>query len=325
MFTKALVPVFLAVLALSPSAFSVELSEPHKLSVLTSIFSVETPVSPETDFRVMSTVDGRVYKLEASNTEALAVLRMAMSTNRSVELRLVPGNAEFIDSASLLDASREDAFTLLNWEKNRANDVARENKENKLRGSEYQASVLDEKRDAQDLFDSVYSYKRGYDVDDHCYDRAMYWSRMFWVEKKVKSMKVFLFFTPKYQRDHKFKWWFHVAPFVYVGDSEREIVIDPTFESEVMTMKAWSLDFADKAKKCEDGDSMKDYRNRGEVADCILIKASMYHYLPDDLERNPSVGNWRCADLQRVAHGIPAPFKKDSWKDIKGFFPADCR
>lgn len=312
---KLTVPLIVTISFLANLGLAVEKIESHRLNLLTSIYAIERPVGGDTDFSVMSTTDGRVYKVEASNAPALSILSLAKSTSRSVELNLNPSNPDFIVSASLLDASREDAFTLLNSE----------TKENKLGPKDYSATVLDSKHEASQLFDSVYSYATGYDVDDHCYDRAHYWGRMFYADKKVNSMKVFLFFTPKYQRDHKFKWWFHVAPFVYVGDTNNEIVIDPTFETEVMTMHAWSLDFAEKAKKCEDGDSMRDYNRMGQSEDCVLIRASMYHYTPTDLEQNPSVTSWRCGDLQRVARGIPAPFKKASWKDVPGFFPANCR
>ena len=307
-------------------ASGIDKVESHKLSILTSVFRMDAPIGGEKDYRVLSTVDGRIYKLEASNEAAMSALNVAISTRSNVELVLTPGNNDLISSVEILSASRADAFTLLNWEKNRANDVSREarNHENRL-DSGFEPTVLDSKSEANKLFKSVYSYDTGYDVEDHCYDRAHYWARTFFTEDEVNSQKVFIFFTPKYQREHDFKWWFHVAPFVLVGASEREYVLDPTFESEPLTMKQWALDFATKAKKCYDGKNLGVYYSKGETEDCVLVRASMYHYTPSDLDSIPSVTSWRCADIRRVMSGIAPPEKKRSWDEVKGFLPANCR
>lgn len=322
-------PLHVFVLAASiwgiSSSWAVDKFESHKLNVITSIFRVEAPSTGETDYRVLSTVDGRIYKVAGSNEIALKLLNLAATTGSNVELLLVPGNADLIGSVEVVAASRADAFTLMNWEKARTLDIEREakNRENRL-DEEFRPTVVANKAEAQELFDSVYSYNSGYDVEDHCYDRAHYWARSFYVNDKVKSQKVFLFFTSKYQREHNYKWWFHVAPFVLSGNSKREYVLDPTFETEALTMKQWSLDFADKAKSCIDGANIGVYYDQGEKEDCVLIRASMYHYTPSDLNTVPSVTSWRCADLKRVMSGIPAPYKK-TWDDVRGFLPAECR
>ena len=145
-----------------------------------------------------------------------------------------------------------------------------------------------------------------------------------YIQDKVKSQKVYIFFTEKYRKDNNYKWWYHVAPFVLVGSSKKEIVLDMSFENEPITIKAWEKDFADHAKKaCYNGKNLGDYYAKTNTEDCVLVRASMYHYTPTDLESNGSITEWTCSSLKSVTRSIPGPEKK-SWDKVDGFLDG-CR
>ena len=120
--------VLLSLFGVVGPSIAVERIESHRLNVFTSVFRLDPPAAGERDYRVLSTVDGKIYKVDETNDSALKVLTVAASTGSNVELSLTPGNTELIESAEILSGSRADAFTLMVWEKNRAADIARENK-----------------------------------------------------------------------------------------------------------------------------------------------------------------------------------------------------
>lgn len=89
--------------------------------------------------------------------------------------------------------------------------------------------------------DDFYKYDSDeYDVNDNCFNRALYWSRSLqWLldptgQNQKRTDKVFIFFSRAYQKEFDHKWWYHVAPVVYVADEnandgKRPFVFDSTF------------------------------------------------------------------------------------------------
>jgi hypothetical protein len=293
----------------------------HKLEIKTSIYSVIAPEKGDTDYRALSITDGRVYKVEGSNEAALSALKLAAGAPMTVELKLNPSRPDYVGMVTVISGTPKNPMIEL-LEKANSEQFSREGE-----GSvSYRPTILDTKADAKKLFESVYSYEDG-EIEDNCFDRAHYWARTFFTQDKVRSMKVFLFFTPKYQKEHDYKWWFHVAPFVYVGekDSDSEYVLDPTYTNGPMKTHPWSKEFASEAKKCADGESLADYESADKDVDCMLVRANMYHYMPSNLDGTRSRGEWKCDDLKSVTRGIPAPNEEKSWKEEKDFLPEECK
>jgi hypothetical protein len=112
----------------------------------------------------------------------------------------------------------------------------------------YQPSILASMADAQTLFNE----ERNLAHDSQCHERALVWSHDMYTAHNVKSMKVMMFFTTQFQNTYlritkgklwgwnvkPYKWWYHTAPFVYVGN--QEVVIDREFVPGAMTLDQWT-------------------------------------------------------------------------------------
>ena len=192
--------------------------------------------------------------------------------------------------------------------------------------------------DAQNLFNSVYPYESdNYDVNDNCYNRAHYWSRMIQVGQEqnrstLGTDKVFIFFTQAYTRKYNHRWWFHVAPMVYVNGNP--VVLDPTFMDRAVSLSGWLGAFDHHTSgNCQQLNSIDEFYARNDEPVCFHIRASMFNYSPSDLRPAPRrLNNWRCYDFQRLMAGIPAPHSHSDrpgaqWSDRenRSLLPAMCR
>ncbi|NBX76347.1 MAG: hypothetical protein EBQ92_07315, partial [Proteobacteria bacterium] len=189
----------------------------------------------------------------------------------------------------------------------------------------YSPSLLSSYYKTQALFNLVDSYSDA-DLSDNCYNRAHYWARAFEVEQRIRSMKVFVLFTPLYRNEYKFNWWYHVAPYVTLAGSsgEERIVLDPSYEKAPQDIKNWVFHFASKAESCRVVKSLNEYQQTLFEGGCVVITASMYHYTPQDLDpENPPVG-WRCEDIEDLQKALRAPAPYKDWTDYSGFLPDHC-
>ena len=160
------------------------------------------------------------------------------------------------------------------------------------------------------------------------------WTREFQQARGVQSMKAFMFFTWRLRNRYThnllfvtrpYKWWFHVAPFTYVGN--REFVLDREFLPQAVPLEDWTFQFIGKV----DHDN-KDVPNptRSEAA-CLdatgstpvfagcrsgallrVRKVPMFYFQPLDVEAldcksgagtacsRTVVSGWRDSELQRA-------------------------
>lgn len=199
-------------------------------------------------------------------------------------------------------------------------------------------------REIQDLFKSVYSYDAdSYDVSDNCYNRAQYWSRTHQMNEAkfdkypgTGTDKIFIFFTDAYIAKYKHKWWYHVAPVVYLkkegSDTKQAWALDPTFLPRAVTIEDWLGAFDHYTEgRCEQVQTLDEFHANSHKPICMYIVASMFHYNPSDLNEE-KMTNWRCADFKRMMESIPAPGKNTtdpsaSWRDRKfsEVMPEMCR
>jgi hypothetical protein len=198
--------------------------------------------------------------------------------------------------------------------------------------------VVRSNSEIHELFRSVYPYDSNrYDASDNCFNRAQYWSRALNVQNQkpgenLGTDKVFIFFSEEYIRKFKHKWWYHVAPVVYLGGKDRPIVFDPTFLPGPETLQGWLGAFDQyTGGRCQKIESIDDYYANNHKPICMYIVASMFNYSPSDLGRR-KLTNWRCYDFQRMISAIPAPGalsgnRRASWSDPENrtIVPEMCR
>lgn len=124
--------------------------------------------------------------------------------------------------------------------------------------------------------------RRDYQNNSQCYNRAHIWTYEEWKKTGLKSMKVFLFFTSRYIRNYRYKWWFHVAPMV--SSSSGDLVLDRRYTSGPRLKDTWTKNFIYSGRKCPIVNNYYDYRNNQQTEDCYMIPTSMYFWQPWNIQ-----------------------------------------
>jgi hypothetical protein len=119
-----------------------------------------------------------------------------------------------------------------------------------------------------------------------CYNRAHIWAYESFKNRSLMSLKVFMFFTLKYIREYRYKWWFHVAPLTHVvdGHSTRETVLDPIFMEGPVGLRDWSDHFIRPKTECPVAGKYSEYENLQYQEYCVFMKVPMYFWQPRDIE-----------------------------------------
>lgn len=150
------------------------------------------------------------------------------------------------------------------------------------------ASEVSEKQ-AQDLFTIFKEEDMKMKERSECFDRAYMWSMRADRVHKIKTEKVFLFFTRKFEMAKRvttwygkpFKWWFHVAPAVRVNGELK--VLDATFTEKPETVQGWADNLMKDPEPCIELTNFEDFvvdRNKTAQFQCYYMSAPQYVYGP---------------------------------------------
>lgn len=272
-----------------------------KASVLhTQIARVDASAAGE-DVMVWAQEEGRVLWLDSRDEALREALKKAQHAQQTVALTYDQDGR--ISGAQLLAALPQEQKT---------SDVACD------KIAEFVPSVLSSVEEAQSLFNSLDNNTKH---NSQCYNRAYGWGYDMWRSRGVRSSKVFIFFTSKYIRQYKYKWWFHVAPFVMVATAEgaQEMVLDRKFSIGPKTMRAWTDYFMYNDAFCPIARRYSDYRQHQNEQYCFLMKASMYYRSPSDLELLETQGreelNWSEFELKQA--------RKQAFNNWRSYYPGD--
>ncbi len=127
--------------------------------------------------------------------------------------------------------------------------------------------------------------------DSQCYNRAHVWAFEEWKRIKLKTLKLFMFFTKRYIWEYKYDWWFHVTPLTYVGDTP--YTLDRTFNRSPLLIKDWTLGFIKSRRNCPIVNRYSQYEQNQMTEHCYLIPATMYFWQPRDLETYEQTGKYK--------------------------------
>lgn len=132
--------------------------------------------------------------------------------------------------------------------------------------------------------------RRDYQNESQCYNRAHVWAYEEFRKTGVETTKHFLFFTRRYIRNYRYKWWFHVSPSVLVtGLGDR--ILDRRYTSGHRSVASWLKNFIYSGRACPVVSKYSDYRNHQESQDCYLIPVSQYYWQPRDIDRKERTGH----------------------------------
>ncbi len=203
------------------------------------------------------------------------------------------------------------------------------------------------------LFDGLTPLKH----DSQCHQRAMVWAWNMYNRTNIegqglRSMKIMMFFTSKFQNtfkmkgfwgDKPYKWWYHTAPFVYGEDPQtgqvEEWVLDPEFVRAPRKTNDWTFLFMSEnlssvttwrlsrdQAKCRSMTRYQDLKNQNSDW-CMIRRYPMYYMQPNDVEamdcnkdtdtRSGSWGNEKMITLngKQVPKYPCFPRKLTSWNN----------
>ncbi|MGK5084708.1 protein-glutamine glutaminase family protein [Bdellovibrionota bacterium FG-1] len=308
--------------------------------VKTRVFRVEAPQAANGLYEVLSTGDGRVYFIAPEDRALVEQVRASVQSRRPVQLvldsvdeeRVIAVNplsgpegrhySDTFDDARVVDEARDSLDSRDSLDGTTSLPRANTARDCTGQTENYTPTVLSSMNEAQELFRSERELKH----HSQCYERAHVWAREFEQFHGVKSMKVFMFFTSLLRHrftshflfwDKPYKWWFHVAPFVYVGSEQ--VVLDREFLGNAVPMEDWTFEFIGKVHHdnhkipnpsrgeahCQDAIHSSEFsQDPNPSRYCVLRKVPMYDFQPLDVEARDNgqsiMSNWRFSDLKRA-------------------------
>lgn len=156
--------------------------------------------------------------------------------------------------------------------------------------SGYRPTIVPNRSEASGIFRSLRPRPRR---RSQCYSRAHVWAYEMWLKHQVKSTKVFLFFTRRYIRRYRYKWWFHVTPAIHVGSFGNIMAMDRRFTSSPHSLRSWTNIFMKNNAYCPMIRSYSYYRSHQYRESCYLIQSSMYFWQPVHLSQAERRGKIR--------------------------------
>lgn len=148
----------------------------------------------------------------------------------------------------------------------------------------FEPTVFQTKSAAQNAFNSLDKRTKS---DSQCYNRAHGWAYDLWRTRSVQSQKLFLFFTSKYIREYRYKWWFHVIPMVLISSTNGnpvEHTLDRSFTRGPLLVRTWTNIFMKNNAECRSVTWYDDYRQNQNAQWCYLIRATHFYRDPRDLK-----------------------------------------
>jgi hypothetical protein len=212
--------------------------------------------------------NGSVVFLNYEETAELQSFRESLRQQDTIKIEVDEKN-NFLSSESLL---KKDGFMPLGTTKS---------------ALAYVPTVVNSGTAATAIFRRM---RRDYQYDSQCYNRAHVWAYEEFLNSGLLSTKHFLFFTRRYIRNYRFKWWFHVSPSVAVSGYSTERILDRRYTGGHRSLSSWTRNFIYSGRTCPIVEKYYDYRNNQETEDCYLIPVSMYFWQPRDIERRDRTG-----------------------------------
>lgn len=224
------------------------------------------------DAHLIKMENGRVIFVEYYQKELLQSFKDSLKNQATLEVEVDANNyflsAETVDEKEFDSAIEEQTLT---------------------KRMSFDPTVVSSNSAASAIFRRM---RRDYQYDSQCYNRAHVWAYEEFQNSALKSKKLFLFFTRRYIRNYRYKWWFHVSPMVLVrqGNSIVERVLDRRYTGGPRYVSNWTRNFVHSGRTCPVVHKYYDYRNNQESEDCYLIPVSMYFWQPRDIERRDRTG-----------------------------------
>ena len=268
------------------------------------IFDLEATDRSGRDFVVFAT-DGQVYNFNDVSELNIEQLKQAKKYKEKVTVE-VSNVSHFEDIQGLrnniIDIKR--ITPVVRFSKRQKNELKNDYAPSMIL-NDYVTDFTNE-----DKLDAIFrSQRNNHREDSQCYNRAHIWSYEMRKHNEggrvVQPGKMWLYFTKKYVREYKYKWWFHVAP--YVTLQGEDTVMDRKYLKGPISLRGWTDFFIKPRTECPFIDRYSYYENNRSTAtgDCYLMKTSVHYYQPYQMEliekgENPEQKKWEDWELKQA-------------------------
>lgn len=244
----------------------------------TRITAVEAASAQHEDVLVRAENNGRVLWANARDARMLQALRSASVSDQNLRISFDESSGVIKGVTALAPSKRDEAQA-----RGRAVD----------KDDAYQPTMFQSVQQAQAYFNTMDGATKD---DSQCYNRAHGWSFDLWNQYRINSLKIFIFFTSRYIREFRYKWWFHTSPMVLASGADRyssEAVMDRSFTNGPVPVQTWTNIFMKNRVVCPTVRYYTEYSQHQEEQYCFLMKSIMYYRQPRDLELLESQGRYR--------------------------------
>ena len=272
------------------------------------IVDIEIGSSPK-EKTVIFGSDGRVYEAETSNTALINKLKFAKTHKLEVKLQLTPELSTKI--IEIRTEQREEIFHIelssteldssLIKGKNFFTNAKRVSTQARLVNT--YITDFESEEEVEELFQTQNNFMR---FRSECYNRAHIWAwelnKKKYKGKKIQTGKMWIFYTSSYIRRYRFKWWFHIAPYVTVNGQVK--ILDRTFMDRPHHPNDWVDNLAPSSIRCQEVYKYSSYKDNEQSGNCYFIKSSLYYWQPWQIEsaetQNQERSGWVDYELKKA-------------------------
>ena len=158
----------------------------------TRILHISSPETMDEEFEVLVAKENLALRLAPQNLELIEKVQKAHELNSVVDLT--------IEEDKLID------LVVLDGGDNILDFYPSEEIHPM---TNYTPSNVDSYEQAVEMFNSLKDRTKWF---TQCFNRAHVWAKQMYNSHQVDSMKILIYYTKKYRREIKGKWWFHIAP-----------------------------------------------------------------------------------------------------------------
>ncbi len=245
------------------------------------IIDIDEPLSSSENYFIFAS-NGKVYEIPADDNDLIELAKVAMDEQSQVEITLSEAAAT---ENTLERINRIAKIALISTERPAVENYTESEKEfTGIKADIKNTYVTDfaTERQANRTFIDM----RTLSGRSECYNRAHVWAyelnKKVYRHENIQVGKIWLFFTRKYIREYRYKWWFHVSPYVTVRGNVR--VIDHQFTRGPLWEKTWTDIFIRSRQTCPEVYQYSDYEQYQYDSHCYVIKSSLYYWQPWHLE-----------------------------------------
>lgn len=240
----------------------------------TKVYELLSPVKNDDAYLILGT-DGRVYEISSDKLDIVEQAKMAKELQENIVIKT--NTLKSSNSRAKVRSIEVQLYS--SFKKNEVNLT-----ETPTPLDNFSVSIITPE-DGKSLFNTMNRKTRRW---SQCYNRAHVWayelSKKYIDNKRLNIGKTWIFFTQKYIREYKYKWWFHIAPYTQYKNSNEIFVMDRSFAKKPIALKSWTDIFMKNDAKCKIVKYYSHYRKNQQSESCYIILSSMYYWQPFNIE-----------------------------------------